>query len=141
MKLKVILILFCLIANIVVAQDTLYVTQGESLMSLGQYNGYSIEIPQAKVKDVAGSWKKYIKRGETKTSMENTDGEYRIRGTVLSNISLLPMNVYAQIKETEKGVRITAFFTEDDSIFISDAGSTEKSSSVQKLMKDFALMQ
>ncbi len=51
------------------------------------------------------------------------------------------MNVYTTIKEAEKAIRLTSFFTEDDSNYISTSLNTEKASATEKLMKDFARMQ
>jgi predicted nucleic acid-binding Zn-ribbon protein len=123
------------------AQDSLYVTQVQKQMSLGMQNGFSVDIPQARVKDVVNSWKKYIRRGETKASVDSNDDEYQIRGTIITNISAQPMNVYAQVKEVEKGANITAYFTEDDTNYVSTASNAEKTIAAEHLMKDFARMQ
>ncbi len=124
------------------AQDTLHVSQEDKLMSKGTHTAFVVDIPQARVKDVVSAWKKYIKRGETKSSVEsNDDNEFQIIGTQIVNISPQPMNVYALIKEAEKAVRLTAFFTEDDSVFVSSKVSEEKAQAASMLMKDFARAQ
>ncbi|MCX6275695.1 MAG: hypothetical protein NTV09_10870 [Bacteroidetes bacterium] len=133
--------IFILLVNLVFAQDSLNVSQVEKAMSHGTHIGFTIDIPQAKLKDVVNAWKKYIKRGETKASVESNEDEYQISGTALTNISAQPMNVYTTIKEAEKAIRITSFFTEDDSNFISTSLNAEKASATEKLMKDFARMQ
>lgn len=133
--------IFILLVNLVFAQDSLNVSQVEKAMSHGTHIGFTIDIPQAKLKDVVNAWKKYIKRGETKASVESNEDEYQIIGTALTNISAQPMNVYTTIKEAEKAIRITSFFTEDDSNFISTSLNAEKASATEKLMKDFARMQ
>jgi len=137
----IVLSAFMLLFTSTKAQDSLHVSQSEKLMSHGTHNGFSVDIPQARLKDVVNSWKKYIKRGETKASVESQDDEYQITGTFITNITALPLNVYAQIKETEKAIRVTAFFTPDDSIYISSSNDAEKAQSTEKLMKDFARMQ
>jgi hypothetical protein len=123
------------------AQDSLRVAETTKLMSHGTHNGFTVDIPQARQKDVVNAWKKYIKRGETKASVESNDDEYQIAGTMISNLSAKPLNVYAQIKEAENAVRLTAFFTEDDSNYISSSADPDKSRSTEMLMKDFARMQ
>ena len=125
----------------VTAQDTLHVTEAPMLMSKGTQNGYTVIIPQARAKDIISTWKKYIKQGESKTSTEESDGEYLSRGTTLVNISPQPMNVYVQIKDMEKSVRLTAYFTEDDSNFISSASHPEKGLAAQKYVKNYAQVQ
>ena len=133
--------IFILLVNLVFAQDSLNVSQVEKAMSHGTHVGFAVDIPQAKLKDVVNAWKKYIKRGETKASVEFIENEYQINGTALTNISAQPMNVYTTIKEAEKAIRLTSFFTEDDSNYISTSLNTEKASATEKLMKDFARMQ
>ena len=133
--------IFILLVNIVFAQDSLNVSQVEKAMSHGTHVGFTVDIPQAKLKDVVNAWKKYIKRGETKASVEFIENEYQINGTALSNISAQPMNVYTTIKEAEKAIRLTSFFTEDDSNYISTSLNAEKATATEKLMKDFARMQ
>jgi len=134
-------ILFTFFLSTIYAQDSLRVAQAEKQMSHGIHNGFSVDIPQARLKDVVNGWKKYIRRGETKASVENNDDEYQITGTALTNISAQPMNVYAQIKEVEKAIRITAYLTEDDSNYISTAANTEKGEAASRMMRDFARMQ
>lgn len=142
MKQNIILLFTCLMLYVSVqAQDSLHVTEAEKTMSLGNHNGYAVDIPQARQKDVVNAWKKYIRRGETKASVENNNDEYQIAQTYITNISPQPIHVYAQIKQVENAVRLTAFFTEDDSNFISSSSNAEKSMSAVMLMKDFARMQ
>ncbi|CAN5562558.1 hypothetical protein BH11BAC1_BH11BAC1_04100 [soil metagenome] len=130
-----------LFLNSVFAQDSLHVSQAEKQMSRGIHNGFSVDIPQARLKDVVNAWKKYIKRGDNKASVENNEDEYQISGTALTNISAQPMNVYAQIKEVEKAIRLTAYFTPDDSNYISNAVNGDEVYATERLMKDFARMQ
>src|ERR1041384_3578608 len=143
MKRKIFLIPFFafFISNSLQAQDSLHVYQKDKEMSRGIYTGFSVDVPQAKLKDVVNAWKKYIKRGETKSSVEKSGDEYTMTGTFLTNISAQPVNVYATIKEVEKAIRVTAYFTEDDSDFISTKANAEKGGEAEKLMKDFARVQ
>jgi len=143
MKREIFLILLVafFISNSLQAQDSLHVSQKDKQMSRGIYTGFSVDIPQAKLKNIVNAWKKYIKRGETKSSVEKNGEEYQVSGTSIVNVSAKQMNVYATIKDVEKAIRITAFFAEDDSIFISSAVSAEKAEAIEKLMKDFARTQ
>lgn len=123
------------------AQDTLHVTEMEMLMSKGTHNGYTVIIPQATAKDIISTWKKYSKQGASKSSVEETDGEYMTKGTTLVNISPQPMTVYVQIKDMEKSVRLTAYFTEDDSNFISTELNPEKGKAAGNYVKNYAQSQ
>ncbi|MEO8088558.1 MAG: hypothetical protein ABI763_17200 [Bacteroidota bacterium] len=136
-----ILVVTFLFLNPVLAQDSLHVSQAEKQMSRGIHNGFSVDIPQARLKDVVNAWKKYIKRGDNKASVENNEDEYQITGTALTNITPQPMNVYAQIKEVEKAIRLTAYFTPDDSNYISSVVNGDQVYATERLMKDFARMQ
>jgi chromosome segregation ATPase len=121
-------------------QDTLSVTQSPMLMSKGTNPGFTVIIPQANLKDVVNAWKKYIKQGTTKPTITEVDGEYQVKGTTLVNISPEPINVYTQIKDMEKSLRLTAYFTEDDSTFISSELNPEKANAAEKYVKNFAQM-
>jgi len=123
------------------AQDTIPVTQSPMLMSLGTHNGFTVIIPQARIKVVTNAWKKYVKRGETKSSVQENDDEFQIKGTILESISSQPINVYAQIKDMVTSVRLTAYYTEDDTNYVSSLASPEKALAAEKLMKDFARIQ
>ena len=135
-------LLFCFIGIAPVpAQDSLKVTQAEMLMSKGTHNGYTVIVPQATAKDIISTWKKYIRQGESKSSVEELEGEYLAKGTTLVNISPEPMNVYVQIKDMEKSVRLTAYFTEDDSNFISSASDPKKGKAAENYVRNYATNQ
>ena len=139
MKHITLLLLFICCMASAYAQEEIVVKQEGKQMSLGIHNAFVVDIPQAVLKDVGNAWKKYIKRGETASSVEKKDNEYSLRGTVLTNITPKPLTVYTTFKETEKGIRLTAFFMEEDSSFIS--GEQEKAKSTEKMMADFARAQ
>ena len=143
MKHEILLILFIAFftSNAIQAQDSLHVSRNDKQMSRGIQTGFSVDVPQAKLKDVVNAWKKYIKRGETKSSVEKNGDEFQISGTSIGNVSAKQMDVFATIKEVENAIRITAYFAEEDSIFISPVASAEKAEAVEKLMKDFARTQ
>ena len=133
------LLAFCLFRfSPVNAQDTLHVTEAPMLMSKGTQNGYTVIIPQVKAKEIISTWKKYSKQGESKSSIEELEGEYMTTGTTLVNISPAPMNVYVQIKDMEKSVRLTAYFTEDDTNFISTASNPEKGKAAENYVRNYA---
>jgi hypothetical protein len=123
------------------AQDSLHVTEAPMLMTKGTQNGYTVIIPQAKAKDIISTWKKYSKQGESKSSIEEVEGEYKTSGTTMVNISPSPMTVYVQIKDMEKSVRLTAYFSEDDSNFISTASSPEKGKAAENYVRNYAQAQ
>ena len=109
-------------------------------MSKGSQNAYVTEIPQGKLKEVVSGWKKHVKH-ESKNSIENSGGEIIMRETIIPNISSTPIYIYARLLETEQGVNLTAFFSENDSVFLSSISSVEKSIAIKKFMKDFVIQQ
>ncbi|MCX6291901.1 MAG: hypothetical protein NT126_09080 [Bacteroidetes bacterium] len=140
MKTNRFLFLLLFISSAAFSQKEMTISEVPKSMSKGMQNGYVTEVPQAKLKEVASAWKKYI-RHETKNTIEELNNEIIIRGTLIKNVSANPLNVYSKLLETEQGVMISAFFTEDDSIFISSALSDEKSIAARKFIRDFVVQQ
>ena len=134
------LLLFQLISFPLFSQEAISIEEAMKTMSKGSRNAFVTEIPQTKMKEVASAWKKFV-RHETKNSVDKANNEYVIMGTVIQNISSGPINVYSTFLETGNGVKQTAYFTTDDSVFISSLNSEEKSIAVKKFMHDFAVQQ
>ena len=128
------------ISLVAFAQKEITVDETMKTMSKGSQNGYVTDIPQGKLKEVTSGWKKYVKR-ESKNNIEEANSEIIMRGTTIPNISTNPIYVYARLLETDQGVMLTAFFSDDDSVFISTAKSEEKSIAIKKFLKDFVIQQ
>ena len=107
-------------------------------MSKGLVNGYSTIITKATIKDVEKDWTKYMMEG-AKTKPVSSNGEINMVGAVVKNISTKPINIYSKLLETLEGVKLTAWFTENDSIFISKDSNSEQHLAVQKFVRDFVI--
>lgn len=140
MKSKIIT-LCCLAMSIsVFAQEKITVDESPQPMSKGTYPAYITEIPGAKLKDVERDWKRYITSGSKGRVLEAND-EISIIGAVNKNISQEPFNVYSHILETTTGVKLTAWLTFKDSVYISKDLNTDKDLAAQKYIRDFGVQE
>jgi len=116
------------------------VTEGISEMSKGMKNGYEVTVPEAMLRDVKADFSHYIRK-DSKSRAEEKDGELFIIGAKNRDISPDLFTIYAKLQDTEQGIKITAFFTPDDSVFISSVENEHQSEAVKKYLKEFALVQ
>lgn len=132
-------LLVALIPSFVFAQNELVIEEGNAPMPYGMKASYSLVIPQAKLKDVTESFKKYIRTG-TKAKIAEENGIISIVGAVNSNISALPINVFGKLTEMIKGISVTLWVSEGE-IFISQEVSPSKNEAVKKYLHDFAVQE
>lgn len=132
-------LLVALIPSFVFAQNELVIEEGNAPMPYGMKASYSLVIPQAKLKDVTESFKKYIRTG-TKAKIAEENGIISIAGAVNSNISALPINVFGKLTEMIKGISVTLWVSEGE-IFISQEVSPSKNEAVKKYLHDFAVQE
>lgn len=136
---KLLYVFAMIIPSLAFAQKELVITESEAPMSVGVKSAYIVVIPQAKLKDVTESFKKYIKTG-SKAKVIDSKTEISIIGAVNSNISALPINVFGKLTETVDGIN-TTFWVSEGEIFISSANSPTKSEAVKKYVRDFAVQE
>jgi hypothetical protein len=122
------------------AQADLTVTEKLRPNSKGTFNSFQVTIPQAKLKEVNRDWQKYL-RDDANGKPEEINGEIIMRGAVNKNISPNPFIVYSKLLETNEGVVLTAWITEDDSVFISSELSNDKDLAAKKYVRDFAVQE
>lgn len=140
MKAKLILLLLVASASSVFAQKKIEIDESSRLMSKGTYPSFAAEIPQAKLKDVDKAWRKYISAGSKSKIVEAGD-EINLVGAVNKNITTEVFNIYSKLLETTEGVKVTAWFSLNDSVYISKDQNNDKDLAVKKYMLDFALDQ
>ena len=78
----------------VLAQDKLEVSETQKSMSKGTQPGFTVKIPNGKLKVVTADWKKYL-RQDNKTKINETDGEYALIRTTVPTISPDTINIYS----------------------------------------------
>lgn len=126
---------FCLFGF---AQKPIVIDHAVRLMSKDTQPSYQFEISQTTLKDVEKDWLKYLNTG-SKGKASSVNGENLQPAAVNSNISTKPFNVYSKVLETSEGIRITAWFTENDTVFFSKTLNAEQDLAIQKYLRDFAV--
>ena len=109
-------------------------------MSKGTQTGFEVVIPEVTFKSVQSDLGKYMRK-DSKSRTEDANGELFIIGAVNKNIHPTPFNIYIKHLEINDGVRLTAFFTPDDTLYFSNALDNEKAIAIKKYLRDFALQE
>jgi hypothetical protein len=137
---RIIFFLFFLFPLITTAQQKIVVEEVVKEMSKGTNNGYEFMIPEAMISDIKNDFRNNMRK-DSKSKVQEANGEFFIIGAVNKSISPGPFNIYARLKDAGDGVLIDAFFTPDDSLFFSTAVNGEQSIAIKKFLKDFAVKQ
>jgi hypothetical protein len=123
------------------AQKNLTVEVADRPMSKGSKISYMVEVPQAKLKDVEKDWLRYTAQN-SKGKATTANGEYLQTGAVNVNISPDHMlNIYSKLFGTVEGVRITAWFAENDTLFVQSDSTRGQHKAIEKYVRDFGVMQ
>ena len=138
-KMKLISSLLLLFVQITasLAQDSLKVTEVKKNFSKGNYNGYSVKIPQARLKDVVSDWKKNIHQ-KNKISVKEIDGEYFLAKTIIPELSPDSVIIYSTITANPTDVEIVSFLSGNDSVFYSTSSNPVISSNISTFIRNFA---
>jgi hypothetical protein len=122
------------------AQGTFTVTESLQTMSKGEQPSFTVAIPQANLKEVEEQWKKYT-ASKSNGNLTLTNGEYLQAGAMNSNISAGRLFIFSRLLATPDEVRVTAWVSENGSLFISKSLNNNQDLAVQKYMRDFAVEQ
>ncbi|MDW8418507.1 MAG: hypothetical protein RML37_03740 [Chitinophagales bacterium] len=133
------IIFFLFLGKGISAQADLQITTEVRSFSKGNYSSYQVTIPQASLRDTEREWMRYLRRG-SKARPEMINGEIIQRGAVDKNVSPAPFIVYSKLLETGKEVILTAWFTDNDTLFYSAAQSSDRDIAVRKYLRDFAVL-
>lgn len=101
---------------------------------------FVVEIPQTTQKDVEKDWLRYVADG-SKGKSDAVDNIYHQSDAFHSNISAYPFDVYSKLRETSDGVRLTAWFTQNNAAFISQDSNNGQHLAAQKFLRDFAVQE
>ncbi|MEO5572430.1 MAG: hypothetical protein ABIT08_15345 [Bacteroidia bacterium] len=121
----------------VYCQKEITITPVNKQISRGMQPGYTVNIPEAKLKDIHQAMKKYLE-DNTRARIKESDGETVIYGAVNKNFSSKPFIIYSKLYETNEGVEFTAFVTEDSLTFIDENSEAEKVKALKKSLHEFA---
>ncbi len=133
-------LLILLIPYSLIAQTKIEVEEETRSMSKGKQPGYVVLIPEATVSEIKPELKKFLRK-DSKSKIEEEDGEIYISGVENKSISPEKINIYTKLAESNDGVELTAFFTENDTAFISQSTNAESSNAIKKYLKNFAVEQ
>jgi chromosome segregation ATPase len=101
-------------------------------------NSYSVDIPQANLKEVKQDWIQYTSRhAKGKTTFNK--GEYIQYGTVNTNIAAASFTLYSRLTETTTGVRLTAWLANQRTSTNMLSDNKQQELAVQKYLHDFAI--
>ncbi len=101
---------------------------------------FLVVIPQASYQDVEKNWLKYVAEG-SKGRADEADGIYHQSGAFNGNLSAYPFNVHSKLMESSEGVRLTAWFTQNNAAFISHDSTSDSHLAVKKYLRDFAVQE
>lgn len=127
----------CLLALNAAAQKPIVITEASESMSKGVQPAFTVEIPQAAIGQVEKDWLDYTGKG-TKGKATFINGEHLQPAAVNTNISPTPFNVYAKLVDITGSVRLTAWFTANDTLFFKGADDSVRNLAIEKYMRDFA---
>ena len=133
----VILFLFSIPA---IAQDSLEVKEVIQPFSKGNHTGYTVIIPQAKLKDVSSGWKKYL-RERTKANYSALDKEFILTKSIVPDISSDSIIIYTKFFETPKNTQLNVFVSHGTSMFYNSNDNPETASKIKSFIRNFAVAQ
>ena len=117
--------------------QSLTVNEVSANMSKGVNKGFEVEIPATAVKDVEKDWKRTLTTG-SKAKLSEGNGEIVLRGGDNKNISSKPFTLYSILVSNNDGVKLTVWFTYDDTTFISPHSGKSEANAVSLFVHDFA---
>ena len=120
----------------VLSQNPVSVKEVSLNMSKGVQHGFEVEIPYASAKEVKKDWKHRLTAGN-KAKQSEGNGEVAIKGIDNKDIAGALFNVYAIVTATDHGVKLTAFFTYNDTTFFTTQSGKSEASAASKLVRDF----
>ena len=120
------------------AQQVITVEQGPKEMSKGSRHAFTVIVPEAKLKKVQKEWIDYKKKG-SKGKVVEINGEHILNGAVNKNISATPFLIHSKFLETQEGVRLTVFISQNDSLEFSRDPASDHNIAASKYVRDFAV--
>lgn len=135
---KTILFLFSFLCFTASAQKQITIEEAVKPMSKDSQPAFVVVIPQIKLADVEKDWLKYISTG-SKGKASVVNGENRQPLVLVKNISPKPLSIYSKLLETSEGVKLTVWFTENDTLFISKQQNNDQALAIENYLRDFAV--
>ena len=137
---RLLVVLSCsLITSICFSQEYLKVNNENLSCSVGDGVAYTVNIPQASLRDVQKEWKQYVKK-TSRGKLVETGNEISMPLSKLPALSDSAITVVAKIYLNDIYIKVDAFF-KDYSGFISEKSTLEKHNSAKAYLRVFAIDQ
>jgi hypothetical protein len=132
-------IAFFLFNNLAVAQEYIKIANENLSCSVGDGVAYTVNIPQASLRDVQKQWKQYVKK-TSRGKLSETGSEIVMPLSKLPALSDSAITVVAKIYINDNYIKVDAFL-QDYSGFISEKSTLEKHNSAKAYLRVFAIDQ
>jgi predicted nucleic acid-binding Zn-ribbon protein len=129
---------FLAAAGPVNGQVTIAVEEVIREMSRGMQPGFEMTIPDATFKSVESRLVKFMRKG-SRGRVKTVQGELFLDGAVRKNIYPEPFRLYIRHLEVAEGLRLTAFYTMDDTTFLSGTADPDRAAAAKKSLRDFGV--
>lgn len=113
------------------------VMEGKRLMSLGQYNALSVDLPHTKKGEVEKAWTKYMKEFGHKTK-RNVSQEVFVDNATIAAMSRNTVDIFATINEKGEDTELVVWF-DLGGAFLSSEMHTDRYPVAEKMLWDFCM--
>ena len=131
------LILFSISA---LAQESLVVDMVPQTTDNATQISYVVLIPQAKLKGVENNWNSHLSK-DSKGRSSDDDGVHSQDNMLVKNISPDRFEIYSKMSETEKGVHLNVWLTQNGRALVSKTPESALDLAAKKYVYDFAITQ
>ncbi len=110
--------------------------------SMGIQPAFEVVVPQATPKEAIDLWKKTIIPGgflKKTPKMEKVKDEWIVNNILISDVTLLPLNVFTQISSFPGNIYIRIFMQTEGGFLGSSGSSPETTAAASAYVKDYAL--
>lgn len=118
------------------AQQPIAVTVNKESSTDIANNSYSVDIPQATLKEIKNNWQKYTGKS-SKGKALFVNGEFVQQNMENTNISPNSFTLYSNLTETTEGVHLTARLPQNGI----EVGNRNQPLAVEKYLRDFAVVE
>ncbi len=119
------------------SQSSIKVKEALATMSKGNNNSFEVEIPQTSAKEIERDWKRRLTAG-SKAKLTENNGEVAVHGWEDKEIAQQVFNVYSIIASTESGVKLTVWFTYNDTTYFTTKSGRTEAIAASRFVRDFA---
>jgi hypothetical protein len=127
-----------IITHILMAQRPFEVFADSFVLSLKNYHGFQIKIPETPINQVKESWVSSLEKGTKSKVVEASEGEISIFGTFIKDISPDPVNVYSQLNHSDSTLKMFVSVELRRDLFITEDSTPTEFGQLKTYLKNFA---